>query len=83
MKNVIYIIEEISLGADTASRFQEAVESAIASTQTVNGYFVKKTQKIDDTIRYLARMTMLLKSLYEVSPLTSPPFLQPCIFHPR
>ncbi len=65
IKNVIYIIEEISMNADHFQKYEEAVESAIASTQVVNGYFVKKTQKIDDTIRYLARMTMLLKSIYE------------------
>lgn len=65
IKNVIYIIEEISMNADHFQKYEEAVESAIASTQVVNGYFVKKTQKIDDTIRYLARMTMLLKHIYE------------------
>ena len=65
IKNVIYIIEEISMNADHFQKYEEAVESAIASTQVVNGYFVKKTQKIDDTIRYLARMTMLLKNIYE------------------
>ncbi len=46
-------------------KYEEAVQSAIASTQVVNGYFLKKTQKMDDTIRYLARMTMLLKKQYE------------------
>jgi crossover junction endonuclease MUS81 len=55
------------MNGDYWSKWQEAVESAIASTQVVNGYFVKKTQKMDDTICYLARMTILLKSLYEVS----------------
>lgn len=69
IKNVIYIIEEISMNADHFQKYEEAVESAIASTQVVNGYFVKKTQKIDDTIRYLARMTMLLKNIYELKSL--------------
>jgi crossover junction endonuclease MUS81 len=69
IKNVIYIIEEISMNADHFQKYEEAVESAIASTQVVNGYFVKKTQKIDDTIRYLARMTMLLKKTYQSKPL--------------
>jgi crossover junction endonuclease MUS81 len=65
VKNVIYIIEEISMNADHFQRYEEAVESAIASTQVVNGYFVKRTQKMDDTIRYLARMTVMLKEVYE------------------
>jgi crossover junction endonuclease MUS81 len=69
VKNVIYIIEEIAMNSDHFQRYEEAVESAIAGTQVVNGYFVKKTQKMDDTIRYLARMTMLLKSMYESKPL--------------
>ncbi|KAI9757926.1 MAG: K(+)/H(+) antiporter [Chaenotheca gracillima] len=65
IKNVIYIIEEISKNSEAISRFQDSVESAIASTQVVNGFFLKKTMKLDDTIRYLARMTALLKSMYE------------------
>lgn len=59
-------MEDISKSHETTTKYQEAMDSAIASTQVVNGYFVKKTQKLDDTIRYLARMTMMLKSLYEV-----------------
>ena len=69
VKNVIYIIEEISMNADHFQKYEEAVESAVASTQVVNGYFVKKTKKMDDTIRYLTRMTLLLKELYEKKPL--------------
>lgn len=70
IKNVVYLIEEFSVfhphstGTDTP-QYQEAVASAIASTQVVNGYFVKKTKNLDDTIRYLARMTFLLKKMYE------------------
>lgn len=66
IKNVIYIIEEM---ANAADRYEEAVASAIASTQVVNGYFVKKTQKMDDTIRYLVSMTKILKDKYEMKPL--------------
>lgn len=70
VKNVIYIIEEISMAnSDSFGRYEEAVESAIASMQVVDGYFVKKTSKMDDTIRYLARMTGILKELYERKPL--------------
>ncbi|KAM3443541.1 hypothetical protein MY4824_000427 [Beauveria thailandica] len=62
---VVYIIEEIAMDSASYSRYEEAVESAIASTQVVNGYFVKRTAKMDDTIKYLARMTRMLKSKYE------------------
>lgn len=69
VKNVIYLIEEFSLSTEKETRFHEAIQTAIASTQVVNGYFVKKTQKIDDTIRYITRLTRMLQSLYESKPL--------------
>lgn len=69
VKNVIYLIEEFSLSTEKSTKFYEAIQSAIASTQVVNGYFVKRTVKLDETIRYLARMTKMLKALYESKPL--------------
>lgn len=66
ISNVVYIIEEFTMSSERISHFHEAIESAIGSTQVVDGYFVKKTTKLDDTIRYLARMTGMMKSLYEV-----------------
>jgi crossover junction endonuclease MUS81 len=65
VKNVIYMIEEFAMNAEHFKKYEEAVESAIASTQVVDGFFIKRTQKIDDSIRYLARMTMMLKQIYE------------------
>lgn len=69
IKHVIYLIEEFnvthaSAESGNASRYQEMAASAIASTQVVNGYFVKKTKTLDDSIRYLARMTRLLRKMY-------------------
>ena len=69
VKNVIYLIEEFSLSTEKSTKFHEAIQSAIASTQVVDGYFVKRTVKLDETIRYLARMTKILKSQYESKPL--------------
>lgn len=66
VKNVVYVIEEYSMSSERVLQFHEAIESSIASMQVVEGYFVKKTLKLDDTIRYLARMTVMLKSIYEV-----------------
>lgn len=70
VKKVIYIIEEISMDSASTQRYEEAVQSAIASTQVVNGYFVKKTTKMDETIKYLSRMTAMLKRTYERKPLS-------------
>lgn len=71
IKNVIYLVEEFSVthpdaGSGNALKYQEMVASAIASTQVVNGYFMKKTRNLDDSIRYLARMTLLLRKMYGV-----------------
>jgi len=65
VKNVVYVIEDITMDLETSQRYEESVMSAIASTQVVDGFFVKRTKKLDDTIRYLARMTMILKNLYQ------------------
>lgn len=79
IKHVIYLIEEFSVahadaGGGGAQKYQEMVASAIASTQVVNGYFIKKTRNLDDSIRYLARMTLLLRKMYGVQdPSTSSP----------
>lgn len=65
VKKVIYIIEDIVMDPHTYDKYEESVQSAIASTQVVNGCFVKRTQKMDETIRYLAQMTRKLKAAYE------------------
>ncbi|KAL8726332.1 MAG: hypothetical protein Q9181_006091, partial [Wetmoreana brouardii] len=70
VKNVVYLIEDTSVSQETRTKYFEAVQSAIASTQVVNGFFVKRTKGLDDTIRYLTRMTRMLKSTYENKSLT-------------
>jgi crossover junction endonuclease MUS81 len=58
VKKVIYIIEDISLDPAMAQKYEDSVVSAMASTQVVSDYF-------DETIKYLARMTAMLKRTYE------------------
>lgn len=69
VRKVVYIIEEISIDTATYQRYEESIQSAIASTQVVNGFFVKRTAKMDETIKYLTRMTAMLKRTYEDKPL--------------
>lgn len=69
IKNIIYLVEEFTVTHPDASsgsgpKYHEMVASAIASTQVVNGYFMKKTKNLDDSIRYLSRMTLLLRKMY-------------------
>ncbi|KAL8912474.1 MAG: hypothetical protein Q9172_007499 [Xanthocarpia lactea] len=84
VKNVTYLLEDINISQETWTKYHAAVQSAIASTQVVNGYFVKRTKGIDDTIRYLTRMTRTLKEMYESKPLTILPssILSPTTYLP-
>jgi len=63
VKNVIYIIEDFNL-RDVDIQMRDSIDTAISSTQVVNRFFVKRTSKLDDTIRYLVRMTKLLQEIY-------------------
>lgn len=67
--HVVYVIEESGMDPDMLHKYEEAMQSAIASTQVVNGYFVKKTRTVDDTIAYLAKMTKRLEAQYANKPL--------------
>ncbi|KAL4794600.1 ERCC4 domain-containing protein [Aspergillus venezuelensis] len=81
IKNVIYLIEEFAVTHESnvaaAQKYHDMVSSAIAQTQVVNGYFVKRTKNLDDTIRYLARMTFLLRNMYNSNNPTHSLFLLP------
>lgn len=68
VKHVTYVVEDITRSPALLA-FQDALESAIASMQVVDGFFVKKTQGMDDSVRYLVRMTEMLKKKYESRPL--------------
>ncbi|KAJ5130469.1 uncharacterized protein N7515_006508 [Penicillium bovifimosum] len=71
IKNVIYLVEEFTVvhadsSSGNAATYQEMIASAIASTQVVNQHFLKKTKHLDESIRYLARMTLLLRKMFGV-----------------
>lgn len=65
VRHVTYLVEDYSMSAERVEKVGESLESAIASMQVVNDIFVKQTAKMDDTIKYLARMTKSLKETYE------------------
>jgi crossover junction endonuclease MUS81 len=66
VKNVIYVIEEFKMHND---HYEQHIQSAIASTIVVDGFSVQKTQTIQHTVKYLARMTKMLTGIYESAPL--------------
>ncbi len=65
---VVYVIEESGMDADMLHRYEQAMQSAVAATQVVSGYFVKKTLSVDDTIAYLAKLTQRLAAQYAARP---------------
>lgn len=64
-RHVIYIIEDTNF--DNVKRYLDAIQSAISSTQVVNGIFVKRVPSLDGTVKYLARLTKRLAQIYEVT----------------
>ncbi|PKY54845.1 hypothetical protein RhiirA4_502602 [Rhizophagus irregularis] len=61
---IIYLIEDYNL-KEVAEFGIDAIKSAMTSTQVLNGFFLKRTGAIDQSIDYLVRMTNMLKKLYE------------------
>jgi crossover junction endonuclease MUS81 len=64
IQNVAYIVEAFSISAERSELYGQSVETAITSTQVINDIFVKQTTKLDETIKYLARMTRTLQEMY-------------------
>lgn len=64
IKNVIYLIENINFIPGAHENMDEAILSIIAGIQIVNDYFVKITQKIEDSIEYLANLSKILREKY-------------------
>ncbi|KAI4120294.1 MAG: hypothetical protein LQ338_007118, partial [Usnochroma carphineum] len=65
VQNVVYLIEEIGMSQEMKNKYFDAVKTAIASTQVIDNFTVKRTKGLDESIRYLACMTRLMKSIYE------------------
>ena len=64
INNPVYLIEDYSISAEHAEKYGEGVETAIKQLQVVYDVFVQLTAKLDDTVRYLARMTKQLQARY-------------------
>ncbi|GAN01801.1 crossover junction endonuclease mus81 protein [Mucor ambiguus] len=61
---VIYVVENYN--REEAERFgMQAVQTAMSSTQIIDGIFLKRTNTIDETVDYLVSATKLLKHMYQ------------------
>lgn len=62
---VIYIVEEYN--KEAAVQFgAQAIQTAMSSTQIVDGFFLKRTASIDETVDYLVTLNRMVKKMYEV-----------------
>ncbi|KAI8141059.1 hypothetical protein BJV82DRAFT_671051 [Fennellomyces sp. T-0311] len=62
-EKVFYIIEEFNK-EDAMTFGAQAIQTAMSSTQAVDGFFLKRTASINDTIDYLVNMTKMVEQIY-------------------
>ncbi|KAG5518852.1 hypothetical protein PMAC_002383 [Pneumocystis sp. 'macacae'] len=67
LKHVIYIIENYNYNSTDLQL--ETIQSAISSTQVVNGFFVKRVAGLTETIKYIARLTRYILCAYQTQDL--------------
>jgi ERCC4-type nuclease len=71
-EKVIYVVEEYN--REEAERFgMQAIQTAMSSTQIIDGIYLKRTNNVDETIDYLVSATKLIKRIYANTTLYSIP----------
>ncbi|QSZ28877.1 hypothetical protein DSL72_003382 [Monilinia vaccinii-corymbosi] len=63
--NVKYLIESKRIDADVLERWSDGIATAIAKMIVYDGIQVKQTLELGDSLRYIERLTKLLKKQYE------------------
>lgn len=63
VRNLVYLVEEHG-EVNHAKLGERALEQAVANTQIINGFFVKRTKDIRESVAYLTIMTRYLQNHY-------------------
>ncbi|KAK9702212.1 Crossover junction endonuclease mus81 [Basidiobolus ranarum] len=66
---IVYLVEGNEADGTRAFGGSTAIQTALSSTQVVDGFFLKKTESVDDSITYLTRMTRQLQLMFTDSTL--------------
>lgn len=74
-----YLVEEYTDNC-VHNSMDKAVFTALSSTQIVDGFFLKETRDIEDTIEYVAGLHHTIVSQYNVSVFVAPS-PSPCVLH--
>lgn len=67
--NVKYLIENKKIDADIMDKWGDGITTSIAKMMVQDGINVKQTLDLGESLRYIERMTKLLKKQYEGIPL--------------
>ncbi|EPQ31236.1 uncharacterized protein PFL1_01421 [Pseudozyma flocculosa PF-1] len=69
LSQVVYLIEDYDVD-NQMRRFGEQIQTALSSTQVVDGFFVERTAGLDASIDHLARMDRIVREMYGEAELT-------------
>ncbi|PWN51175.1 hypothetical protein IE53DRAFT_386468 [Violaceomyces palustris] len=64
LSQVIYLIEDHDV-ENQMKKFGSQIQTALSSTQVVDGFFVERTPNTDASIEYLARMHRVIEAMHE------------------
>ena len=66
MKNVFYVVENNANGAASLSMDMARLQTSMVNTAIINGFHVRRTDNIDETIRFFVQMTQHLEAMCSV-----------------
>ena len=66
ISHIVYIIEDFDTEQQW-SMFGESLQTALSSTQIVDGYFVERTASVEQTLKHLATMHSVVEEMWSVS----------------
>ncbi|KAI5306650.1 hypothetical protein KEM56_007782 [Ascosphaera pollenicola] len=64
IQNVIYLVEDSALSDLNQANYAEHMTSAKARTMVVEKFFVKETANIQETVKYLTKLTRKLREMF-------------------
>ncbi len=66
LSHVVYIVEDYNVDQQWDA-FGESLQTALSSTQIIDGFFVERTPNVEATLKHLSVMHSVIKEKWEVS----------------
>ncbi|KDN44739.1 hypothetical protein K437DRAFT_247592 [Tilletiaria anomala UBC 951] len=64
LSHVVYLVEDYDIDQQWSS-FGESLQTALSSTQIVDGYFVERTADVEQSLQYLTSMHTVVQEMWE------------------